>query len=169
MNTQELAMNIVGKASRLLEEFARSRGIAQLEFGEDGDCALVDDRDGVTHLQIDAENGRLICLAALGEMPSPPECHPEILHDLLTANFCWGGSCGATLAIEAQSGQVVIQRSLPLAETDPGSFGRFVDEFFELTDYWEGRLAQIRATRMEDDSPFSASEDEAAAGPMIRI
>ena len=163
-------MNDVEKASLLLEEFAQSRGIDELEFGEDGDCALVDEHDRVTHVQIDAENGRVICLAALGAMPPASECNPEILHDLLTANFCWDESCGATLAIEAQSGQVVIQHALPLEDANLDAFGQFVDDFLALTDYWEGRLADIRTTRTEEDSPFGAAEDEAeAAGTMIRI
>lgn len=162
-------MNTAEKAALLLEEFARSRNIGDLGFGEDGDCALVDEHDRVTHLQIDTENGRILCLAALGGMPSPAGCRPEILYDLLVANFCWGSSCGGTLALEAQSGQVVIQRYLPVADADAESFDRFIDTFTRLVEYWKERLAQIQAAYADDDFPFSALEEDAIKETMIRI
>jgi hypothetical protein len=165
-------MNTTEKAALLLEEFASSRNIAELAFGEDGDCALVDEHERVTHLQIDSDNGRLLCLAALGGLPSPAACPPEILYDLLAENFCWGGSCGATLAIEAQSGQVILQRYLPVEDADAGAFSRFLDTFTRLVEYWEERFAQIRAAHAEEGSPFSIAEEETekeTTETMIRI
>lgn len=157
------------KAALLLEEFARSRNIEALNFGEEGNCALVDEHDRVIHLQIDSDNDRILCLAALGDLPSPAGCNPEILYDLLAANFCWGASCGATLAIETQSGQVIIQHFLEVAVADAETFSHFIDAFTRLVEYWEERLAGIREAHSGEDSPFNASEDEPTTGGMIRI
>ena len=167
-------MNTMEKATRLLEEFARSRGLENLVFGEDGDCSLVDEEERVIHLQVDAENDCIICLAALGALPSPAGCRPEMLYDLLAANFCWQRSLGATLATEPQSGQVIIQRNLSLADVDADALSSFIDAFTQVTVYWEGRLAEMQAASEDDESPFSAAEDDAAeddaeAESMLRV
>ena len=161
-------MDTQDKAVRLLEEFARSRGIEGLVFREDGDCALVDEEERVTHIQRDTENDRLICLAALGDLPPPDQCDPELLHALLAANFCWGGSLEATLAIEAQSGQVILQRSLPLADADADMFGRFVDAFIQTVLYWEEHLAELRLSSGAD-FPFDGDEDGSGVETMLKI
>ncbi len=153
-------MNIMDKAALLLKEFAQARNISDLEFDEDGGCAVVDEQDRVVHLQIDQSAGRLVVLAALGALPPAAHCRPEVLYDLLAANLCWAGSCGGTLAVEPRSGEAVIQLSLPLADADVAAFSLFIDEFRQLSIYWQERLAEIKDAHNDAENPFSIEEDE---------
>lgn len=152
-------MNNTDKAALLLKEFAQARHIADLSFDEEGGCVLVDERERVIHLQIDEAAGRLLALSALGALPASAHCRPEVLYDILTANFCWAGSCGGTLAVEPASGEAVIQYSLTLADADAAAFARFIDEFAQLAIYWRERLDGILAAHSGADSPFALSEE----------
>ena len=151
--------NITDKAALLLKEFAQDRGISDLSFDEEGGCVLVDEQDRVIHLQIDQTFERLLALSALGALPAPAHCRPEILYDLLAANFCWTGSCGGALAVEPGSGEAVIQCALPLVAADAAAFAGFMDEFAQLAIYWRERLDSIKAAHSGADSPFAVEEE----------
>ena len=160
------------KAAMLLKEFAQARHISDLSFDEEGGCVLVDEQDRVIHLQIDQTSNRLLALSALGALPAPAHCRPEVLYDILAANFCWSGSCGGTLAVEPGSGEAVIQYALPLADADAAAFSSFMDEFAQLAIYWRERLDSIRAAHNYDDNPFDPAETEAdslAEEALIRV
>mgnify|MGYP003590705320 CR=1 FL=1 len=164
-------MNITDKAAMLLKEFAQARRISDLSFDEEGGCVLVDEQDRVIHLQIDQTFERLLALSALGALPAPVHCRPEVLYDILAANFCWAGSCGGTLAVEPGSGEAVIQYALPLADADASAFAGFMDEFAQLAIYWRERLDSILAVNSDADNPFAAEEETGslAEEALIRV
>ncbi len=165
-------MNIMDKAAVLLKEFAQARHISDLSFDEEGGCVLVDEQDRVIHLQIDQTFERLLALSALGALPASAHCRPEVLYDILAANFCWAGSCGGTLAVEPGSGEAIIQYALPLADADAASFAGFIDEFAQLAIYWRERLDSIRAAHSDGDNPFALPEEETgsiAEEALIRV
>ena len=153
-------MNVADKAKLLLAEFSRFKNIPDLEFDADGGCALVDDKDRVVLLQIDADQERLVAMAPLGALPAAAHCRPEVLHAMLAANLCWGGSCGGTLALEPGSGEAVIQYALPLSGATDSDFSSFIDDFAQLAIYWQERLRGLLAARGQTDNSFAISDEE---------
>lgn len=84
-----------------------------------------------------------------------PQASSEIYGWLLDANLFWLGTAGATLARDAASGSVVLQRSLPGARLDLEQFEAALQTLVDTAERLRGRLAQ-------HDMPGGEQEDAAA-------
>lgn len=114
----------------LLEALSAVAGCDVPEAEEDGRYLLeLDDGLGVALMPAsnegDEDDGALVVSFVLGTIAN---ASPEFLAEILEANYMWALSANGSFAIEAESGQVVLQRAFPLP-TDPKGF---VESFGQL-------------------------------------
>jgi len=78
----------------------------------------------------------MLMLASLGR----PEASAIVYGRLLDANLFWAAAAGATLAREAASGSVVLQRALPVAGLDITRFEAALQSFVDAAERLRDRL-----------------------------
>ena len=111
-----------------LKEIGARNGL-EIELDENGACTLELDDGRVVLLQERADVNELDFVSPLG--PVPEETRPDVFTELLSANFYWRETFGATLSWNADLEEVVLIYPLPLADATSGSvetvFMRFMD------------------------------------------
>ena len=113
------------------------------------DCGpLKPDRDGKVLFGLDEDMGAALFMEEDGDFCAVVACvivgrpdpkNAELLHDVLCANYMWAASGDGTLAIDGQSGLLVVHRMMEL----PMSPSVFIDLFSSLVGaarHWRGRL-----------------------------
>ncbi|MBP5320930.1 MAG: type III secretion system chaperone [Kiritimatiellae bacterium] len=149
--------------------------LALKELGEKNGLAIALDANGACTLEL--EDGRMLCLqeranlneldfvAILGEVPETARA--EVFTDLLSANFYWKETLGATLSWNADLEQVVLIYPFPLADATPASLEAIFTRFLELQAAWKDRLEELVAAAGEDEGGEEDEEadDEERDGP----
>ena len=91
-------------------------------------------------LQERADVNELDFVSPLG--PVPEDARPDVFTELLSANFYWRETFGATLSWNADLEEVVLIYPLPLADATSGSVETVFMRFMDLQAAWAERLAK---------------------------
>ena len=139
-----------------LKELGKKIGF-DIALDADGTCTLelADGRPLV--IQERANLDELDFVSILGEVPD--ERRAEVFTALLSANFYWNGTLGATLSWDPGLEQVVIIYPLPLANATDETLEKVFKRFLELQAAWKDRLAEL-ISEAEDDE--NLADDEAS-------
>ena len=121
--------------------------------GTGGACGL--EVDGVDVVLQDAGD-MLLVHTDLGE--PPPQDPAALFRAMLEANFLYGGTGGATLAVSPADGHAHLQKYTWLERLDADGALLFVDRFAETAAHWRTLLADYRP-----DAPGAPSAAPAAA------
>ena len=147
--------------------------MALKELGEKNGFDIALDDNGACTLEL--ADGRAFCLqeranvneldfvAILGEVPE--EVRANVFTELLSANFYWQETLGATLSWNADLEQVVLIYPLPLADATQGTLESIFTRFLELQAAWKDRLEELVASvqKADDDAePEEAGSDAPA-------
>ena len=122
-----------------LKEIGARNGL-EIELDENGACTLELDDGRVVLLQERADVNELDFVSPLG--PVPEETRPDVFTELLSANFYWRETFGATLSWNADLEEVVLIYPLPLADATSGSVETVFMRFMDLQAAWAERLAK---------------------------
>ncbi len=124
----------------------------------DGTCTLelADGRPLV--IQERANLDELDFVSVIGEVPD--ERRAEVFTALLSANFYWSKTLGATLSWDPGLEQVVIIYPLPLANATSETLENVFKRFLELQAAWKDRLAELISEAEDEENVF---HDEATA------
>ena len=148
--------------------------MALKELGEKNGFDIALDDNGACTLEL--ADGRAFCLqeranvneldfvAILGEVPE--DVRATVFTELLSANFYWQETLGATLSWNADLEQVVLIYPLPLADATQGTLESIFTRFLELQAAWKDRLEELVASvqKADDDAePEEAGGDAPAA------
>ncbi len=127
-------MDARAKADMLVAEMAAAMGIPELALDAEGTLSLdMDDRFLVT-LGVDEAAGALTLFAPiLGTQGPKPKA---FLEAALVGNFMWQGTLGATLAIDEETGTLVLQRRLPLDGLKLPDLEQAVEQFVNAAEAW---------------------------------
>lgn len=143
----------------LMEGFAAKIGLTDLAPGEDGAYALsFNDMDvGFT----EDEPGRLLIAAPFATKPA--EGSDRLAEVLLSANHLFAGTAGATIALNAETGEYLLQRHVPLALTDVEAFYTLVEGFVNTLETYGNLVREFRpvfdkAADMAEDDRLASSE-----------
>lgn len=139
-------------ARQVLKEIGAKRGL-EMELDENGACTLeladgrimlVQERPGLDELDF---------VATLG--PVPEEARAEVFAELLSANFYWNDTYGATISWNTDVEEAVIMYPLRLADATEESVETIFTRFLELQSAWAERLAGFLAAagEQEDGEP----------------
>ena len=122
-----------------LKEIGARNGL-EIELDENGACTLELDDGRVVLLQERADVNELDFVSPLG--PVPEDARPDVFTELLSANFYWRETFGATLSWNADLEEVVLIYPLPLADATSGSVETVFMRFMDLQAAWAERLAK---------------------------
>ena len=146
---------------REIEEILKGigeRNGLEIVLDENGACAL-DLSDGrVVLLQERADMNELDFVATLGSVPD--EARAEVFAELLSANFYWNETFGATISWNADLEEAVLIYPLPLAGATPESVETIFTRFVELQAAWAKRFAGMVAAAQERASGETEDDDE---------
>ena len=142
--------------AQALKELGQKNGF-NLALDDNGTCSLelADGRPLV--LQERANLNELDFVALLGEVPDA--AHADVFRELLTANFYWEKTLGATLSWNADLEQVVLIYPLPLADATDETLESIFKRFLELQAAWKERLDGLVA---EASANAEADDDDEA-------
>ena len=122
-----------------LKEIGARNGL-EIALDENGACTLELDDGRVVLLQERADVNELDFVSPLG--PVPEDARPDVFTELLSANFYWRETFGATLSWNADLEEVVLIYPLPLADATSGSVETVFMRFMDLQAAWAERLAK---------------------------
>ena len=155
-----------------LKELGTKNGF-DISLNEDGTCSL-ELADGRTFiLQERANLNELDFVATLGYVPE--EVRADVFTELLSANFYWRTTLGATISWNASLEQVVIMYPFPLADATDGTLENIFTRFLELQAAWKDRLDELIADAKNiaeskaDEDEEDADEEASAANDHLII
>ena len=134
MDTSTSISNL-GKSAfaALLAGFGESIGIHDLTPDEQGACTLKFD-DQVVTFQQEQSSGRMIAYSVLGQLGA--DTPASKLRDLLSANLFWLGTADATLALDADSQKLVLERRFDTERCSPVEFEELIGLFVDTAEAW---------------------------------
>ena len=146
----------------------------EIALDENGACVLELNDGRVVLLQERANLHELDFVATLGVVPE--ELRAEVFTGLLSANFYWNETFGATISWNADLEEAVIIYPLPLADVTPESVETIFLRFVELQAAWAKRFAGMVAAAQErasgeteednvEDDGEEDFEDDGGASP----
>ena len=137
-----------------LRELGEKNGF-DISLDENDACTLVlaDGRPVV--LQLRAALNELDFVAILGSVPG--DRRADVFTDLLSANYYWQETLGATLSWNPALEQVVLIYPFPLADATPESLESTFERFLELQAAWKDRLAELAS---DEDEPIVGDDAE---------
>jgi len=130
----------------------------EIVLDENGACALELSDGRVVLLQERADVNELDFVATLGSVPV--EARQEVFAELLSANFYWNETFGATISWNADLEEAVLIYPLPLAGATPESVETIFTRFVELQAAWAKRFAGMVAAAQERASGETEDDDE---------
>lgn len=142
---------------QLLLDLGQQAGLgAPLQFNERG-CArlMVDGRIGLD-FEADADAGTIQVYSVLGEVPLAGR--EALYRQLLEANLFGSATAGATLAIDEQTNEIVLCRTVTSEETSAAAFARLVENFIAAAEEWLQKIADFTSP-----APDAAGAQSSAA------
>ncbi|HMR29663.1 MAG TPA: type III secretion system chaperone [Geminicoccaceae bacterium] len=132
-------MDIPAAAQVLASGLGRSLGLDGLAFDpDDGTLTLELDDSVLVSVGVDGGGETLTLFAPL---TAGPFTRSDLVRRALEANFLWRRTGGATLAIEPESGQLVLHRHLALAGLQVPAFATALEGFAGQAAAWSAELA----------------------------
>ena len=141
----------------VLKEIGGKHGL-EMNLDENGACTLdladgrimlVQERPGLDELDF---------VATLG--PVPEEARAAVFTELLSANFYWNDTYGATISWNADLEEAVIMYPLRLDDATAESIETVFNRFLELQSAWAERLAALLSEAQSDDGGAQYEDDE---------
>ena len=139
-----------------LKEIGSKSGL-DIALDENGSCTLELADGRVIVLQERADLEEFDFVANLGTVPE--ETRAAVFTALLSANFYWNETFGATLSWNADLEEAVLIYPLPLAEATPESVETIFKRFVELQAAWSDRLSNLVAAAQEDEPDDDADDN----------
>ena len=134
--------------NELIESFAASLGIESVEI-EGGAAAF--EIDGMkVDIFHDAEADTVMIYGEIGQPPSDDD--RSFGPAMLKANHLFGGTGGATLCQDPETGEYAIFQAFPLAGLDVESFAGHVARIADKTEHWRGILNAFQVAEQERGS-----------------
>ena len=143
-------------AKQILKEIGAKNGL-EMALDENGACTLELADGRVMLIQERADLDELDFVATLG--PVPEEARAAVFTELLSANFYWNDTYGATISWNADLEEAVIMYPLHLADATAESVETVFSRFVELQSAWAERFAGLIAKAQEPEGEDADEED----------
>lgn len=127
--------------SAALDTFCKQvLGIPMVELDEGGLRCLQFTEDLIVNVQYAEVTDSLLLYSNLGELPG--SASPDLLREMLEANFFWRETGGATLSIQPDSKMVMLAYEEPAEATTPERFEEVLKDFAESANSWQQVLSR---------------------------
>ena len=140
----------------VLKEIGGKHGL-EMNLDENGACTLELADGRVMLIQERADLDELDFVATLG--PVPEETRAAVFTELLSANFYWNDTYGATISWNADLEEAVIMYPLHLVDATAESVETVFNRFIELQSAWAERFAGLIAKAQEPEGEDADEED----------
>jgi hypothetical protein len=142
------------EGSEIIKLFCEKTGIG---FEPDADGSLAFEADGL-RVTI-SELHELDAIALVGDLGEPPPERLETLYKImLEANHLFGGTAGATLSLDHETGRFVLCRVLQCKAIDDDLFYAEAERFVSSLEAWAKVIGDFR-----DSSPSGNQENETSS------
>ena len=148
-------MDPVDILNNLLGEFGTAIGMPELELDEENRCNLMFDEVAVS-FELSPDEASVFLYSYLGDVASNDS--KAVFAALLDANYLFRGTMGATMGVDEASGRVVMIRSEDLSTLRLSRFQSLVEEFVNLAELWQNRLADFPADTAQQSTPATPVE-----------
>ena len=139
-----------------MKEIGGKHGL-EMNLDENGACTLELADGRVMLIQERADLDELDFVATLG--PVPEEARAAVFTELLSANFYWNDTYGATISWNADLEEAVIMYPLHLVDATAESVETVFNRFLELQSAWAERFAGLIAKAQEPEGEDADEED----------
>lgn len=145
--------------NELMNGFAAKFAVANLEV-RDGTTAF--EIDGLTVGFINDEQSDAIMVVVEIGYP-PPDANGPFGSTMLKANYLFGGTDGATLCQNPDTGAYAVMRTWPLPEHDVETFSAAVERLMNTAERWREVLDGVRKAEEASDEAAKDDEEDAPA------
>lgn len=152
---------------QMLKALGDKNGL-EISLDENGACALELADGRVMLLQERAGLNELDFVATLGTVPE--DVRADVFTALLSANFYWKETLGATISWNDDLGEVVLMYPFQLGDATSALLGAVFTRFVELQSAWAERLSGMIAAaqgRKSDGDDESEEDESAGSGGVI--
>lgn len=125
----------------LLQQLGERVGLPDLAWDEGGECTLLFDDNVGINLSVEEDNQALVLYSIVGQLA--PSVRTQAYEQLMSANFFWKDTLGATLGADTTTGTIVMAQSIPLSIIDLDVLENMLEHFIGLTENWMKRLAKL--------------------------
>jgi hypothetical protein len=145
----------------VLAELGHQMGL-NVTLNDEGVCRLVfDDRFSVD-VEASPDNDAVHLYSVL--CPVPPENKEPFYERLLEANLFGGDTGGAWFALDGAHGEVVLNRTLKMTDTDYRDFADLLEAFVNHLEAWTDKLAGGDLNESTDAPAVDRAASDAMSG-----
>ena len=136
---------------KLFDEVSEHTGMPEIDLSEDDSAALPFGDGMLLHIHYRPEIPEVDFIVPIGSVPEKKKA--AVYERLLSANFYWVGTHGATLSYQGDLDEVIIQFREDTAHLDAVRLQRVMEGFLSVAIEWKEKLAKmIESADEEDDS-----------------
>ena len=144
---------------KLFDEVSAHTGMPRIVLTEDNSAALPFGDGMLLHIQYRAEIPEVDFTVPIGSVPENKKA--SVYELLLSANFYWVGTHGATLSYHGDLDEVIIQFREDTANLSAERLQRVMEGFLAVAIKWKEKLANMIESADEDDD--SSTDHDLAA------
>ncbi|MBQ4385768.1 MAG: type III secretion system chaperone [Kiritimatiellae bacterium] len=151
------------EVQRLFDEVSERTGMPRVDLSEDDSAALPFGEDMLLHIHYRAEIPEVDFTVPLGSVPNRKKA--AVYERLLSANFYWVGTQGATLSYQDNLDEVILQFREDTINLTAERLQRVLEGFLSVAISWKERLAKLIENADEEDESYEEDADlDFAAG-----
>ena len=154
------------RIQELFDEVAKRTDMPRIDLSDDNSAALPFGEGMLLHVHYRAEIPEVDFTVPLGSVPKRKKA--SVYERLLSANFYWVGTHGATLSYQGDLDEVIIQFREDTANLTSERLQRVLEGFLSVAVEWKGKLVKMVENADEDDDEAADGEAAAPTGPENR-
>lgn len=144
------------EVQRLFDEVSERTGMPRVDLSEDDSAALPFGEDMLLHIHYRAEIPEVDFTVPLGSVPKRKKA--AVYERLLSANFYWVGTQGATLSYQDNLDEVILQFREDAVNLTAERLQRVLEGFLTVAIGWKERLAKLIENSDEEDEPYEEDD-----------
>lgn len=145
----------------VLAELGHRMGL-NVALDEQGVCRLVFDERFAVDIEASPDNDTVHLYSVL--CPVPPENKEPFYERLLAANLFGGDTGGAWFALDGVHGEVVLNRTVKMTNTDYQDFADLLEAFVAHLESWSDKLAGGELNESTDAPAVDRAASDAMSG-----
>ena len=131
-------MDIRGKANELVANLGRLIRIDGLAFDQEDSCVILLDDKILFVLELAEDLNGVVFSVILGNLPI--EGRETMLYELMSANFYWSRTGGATIGVDDETDIVTLCYLLTFPLKDDSDFEVTFEKLANISEYWIDKL-----------------------------
>lgn len=144
------------EVQRLFDEVSERTGMPRVDLSENDSAALPFGEDMLLHIHYRAEIPEVDFTVPLGSVPKRKKA--AVYERLLSANFYWVGTQGATLSYQDNLDEVILQFREDAVNLTAERLQRVLEGFLTVAIGWKERLAKLIENADEEDEPYEEDD-----------